>query len=247
MGTVQFDPRDLIRPPFAVCPACGKDEFGVLSISRHSYTRRCRECWETRTSPLPVLSKILLYLDQFAISNMMKAINPQTKAKTDSMTSFWLDLFKRLDRLVKLQVLVCPDSPMQSDESSLPVYYKALKRMYEALSHGVSFAHPQTIKRFQVVQHAKWWIQGAEGDYQPTLEPRQVLSDPVDGWQERYILTVEFQIPPDSIDALRKHRNAVSEKVEELFSVWQKDVTGKFDDWYWKEIRAFGEPEFDSP
>mgnify|MGYP000356771292 CR=1 FL=1 len=242
MPTLRFDPRSLIGPPFGTCPACGKPEFGLLDVHRHSYTKRCRNCMNTETFRLPTLQKTVLYLDQFAISNMMKAINQYTKAnRLGRVDPFWAELFDRLDSLVKLQVLVCADSVMHQEESALAPYYGALRRMYEQLSHGVSFDAPETIKRFQLVDHASWWITGAEGEFVPDLDRNSILSEPIDGWQDRFILTVEFPFDQEWIDQLRESRNKTSRELEHLFSEWQKDTEKTFDDWYWAEIRAFAE------
>src|SRR5881409_525479 len=70
-----FDPRVFIRPPYIQCPSCGVDEqFGVLMIGA-GYTRRCRQCWHTESFDLPEIRKTVIYLDQMAISEMMKVLN----------------------------------------------------------------------------------------------------------------------------------------------------------------------------
>ena len=80
--TFKFDPRDLISPPFIICPKCNQELFGVISIRNNSYSRRCKNCLypvgTNRTADyyLPNLNKKVIYLDQFAISEMMKVLNP---------------------------------------------------------------------------------------------------------------------------------------------------------------------------
>ncbi|HEX5473945.1 MAG TPA: hypothetical protein VFX12_04710 [Vicinamibacterales bacterium] len=81
MSDFILDPRVFISPPDRTCPKCSKDAFGVLGVGREQYTRRCRECWFTETFPfLSTLKKKVIYIDQFAISNMMKAIDVSAKA-----------------------------------------------------------------------------------------------------------------------------------------------------------------------
>jgi len=243
IAAFRFDPRDLIGPPFGTCPVCGEPEFGVLQVHRRSYTKRCRKCMSTQSFSLPALQKkVLLYLDQFAISNMMKAINPDTKAnKLGRVDPVWLDLFERIDSLVKLQVLVCPDSVLHREESAVAPYYSALKRMYQQLSHGVSFDDPETIKRFQIAEHAKWWVDGARGEFVPDLNRDRILSEPIDGWQERLILTVDFPTDEQWLEELRNTRESTSQALQSLFSEWQRDTGKTFDDWYMNEVAAFGE------
>lgn len=146
---LKIDPRIFISPPFIKCPKCKKsDSFGVLMITGQHYTRRCRECWFTESYGLPELRKKIIYLDQFVISHMMKAINHRL-GKTEKIDPFWLKLFERLDRLVKLQLIICPDSTFHRNESLLS-HYQALKRMYEHLSGGVTFYDSLTIRRLQI-------------------------------------------------------------------------------------------------
>ncbi len=47
-------------------------------IGDHQYSRRCINCWFDKRFPLPKLSKKVIYLDQFVISNMMKQLDPNT-------------------------------------------------------------------------------------------------------------------------------------------------------------------------
>jgi hypothetical protein len=111
MSTFHFDPRMLISGPFRDCPKCGKPEFGVLSISGNSCSRRCRECFHSEQLPLWPLEKKVIYIDQFAISNMMKAIDDTLESHDRTAADpFWLELFEALERVCKLQLAICPDS-----------------------------------------------------------------------------------------------------------------------------------------
>jgi hypothetical protein len=67
-----FDPRDFISSPFKTCPECGHDAFGVLTIGKDSYSRRCRDCWHmVRRIPLPPVRKKIIYLDRYVVSNLV--------------------------------------------------------------------------------------------------------------------------------------------------------------------------------
>lgn len=98
-----------ISPPYIKCPKCGKMSFGILMICDNHYCRRCKECyfpdghergWAT---PLPELNKKIIYIDQFAISNMMIALDSKSKSNGKSPHhNFWIELFERLHSLCKL-------------------------------------------------------------------------------------------------------------------------------------------------
>ena len=88
-------------------------------------------------------------MDQFAISNMEKTLNPKVaEQQKKRIDKFWFQLFEKLDTLSKLQLIVCPDSITHQNESKVTIeHYETLKRMYELLSHGTSFDH--IIKRLK--------------------------------------------------------------------------------------------------
>src|ERR1700693_6379093 len=77
--TMRIDPRDFIMSPYLRCPKCGAEEYGVLSVSDTRCKRRCRICWYTATVDLPEIRKKIVYLDQFAFSNIMKFLSPEVK------------------------------------------------------------------------------------------------------------------------------------------------------------------------
>ncbi len=148
---IELDPRDFIQPPFYDCPKCGKQSFGVLMIQANGFRRRCRECWHAQFYMLPGLKKEVIYLDQLAISEMMKARNPDNKAnQAGRVDSFWITLFEKLGSLSKLQLITCPDSSAHAEESYLSPFKDALRSMYESLAQGVSFREPSVIKGIQI-------------------------------------------------------------------------------------------------
>ncbi|MGA2855027.1 MAG: hypothetical protein ABSE90_12975 [Verrucomicrobiota bacterium] len=70
---VDFDLNGVASSSFEDCPFCGcKSTFGVLLVSGQRYTRKCGICGKSKRFDLPPLSKKIIYLDQFALSNMMK-------------------------------------------------------------------------------------------------------------------------------------------------------------------------------
>ena len=215
-------------------------------ICNHHYCRRCKDCFFPRGTepassyPLPELNKKVVYVDQFAISNMMKALNPQTKPyKKGTLDEFWVRLFERLDSLCKLQLITCPDSGFHTDESLLSPYFKPLKRMYELLSHDVRFYDHETIKRFQIYEHAINWISG-KADKALNLDVHTVVNGNINAWQDRLIISVNIQYGLDWIDELRKNREEMHKGLSKLFKQWQSERNKTFDYWFEKESMAFG-------
>src|SRR5689334_16446537 len=96
----------------------------------------------------PHLKKVI-YVDQFAISEMVKAIDTRSTAHA-RVDPFWRRAFEALDRACKLQLIVCPWSPFHHDESLVSEMFESLKRMYEYLSNGVGFVRPGDIELLQL-------------------------------------------------------------------------------------------------
>jgi len=239
----KFDPAVFISPPYWKCPnpKCkASDRFGVLWISDHLYTRRCKKCWYTSRYNLPKLNKKVIYLDQFAISNMMKVLNPGSKAyKKGKLDEYWIKLFERLDSLCKLQLIVCPESESHGEESLLSPYFRPLKRMYELLSGGISFYDYETIKRFQISEHARNWITG-NPEKELDLDVHSVARRNINAWQERFTISTNMEYPQDWIDEMRNMRKKKHEGLSRIFKQWQSDKDKSFEFWFDEESTAFG-------
>ena len=109
--SIIFDPRMWITGPLASCPKCGGNE----QRQRASATTTARDavrlgaCWYTATTKPPKLKKNIVYLNEMALSNMAKELDPEWGARTRRRDPFWgRKRTTNLERLVKLQVLVCP-------------------------------------------------------------------------------------------------------------------------------------------
>ena len=244
--TITIGPGTWVSPPYIRCPNCEKDRFGVLGIYDDHYSRRCKDCYYPQGSkdsaiyPLPELNKKIIYIDQMAISNMMKVINPHTKAyKKGAIDKFWLKLFERLDSLSKFQLIVCPDSGFHTDESLLSPYYAPLKRMYELLSHGLSFFDQETIKRNQILEHAQNWI-SEDANQMISINIETAIHGKINSWQDRLIITVDQKFDPSWIASLRKTREEIQEGLNLVFKQWQSDKDKSFDYWFEEEIMGYG-------
>ena len=236
-----IDPRDFISFPFWACPKCNSPEaFGVLKICEQHYIRKCRSCGYKASYSLPQLNKKVIYLDQFAISNMMKAINPNTKAfQKGTIDNFWIKMFENLDTLCKLQVIICPDSIFHANESLLSPYFKPLKQMYELLSYGVSFYDNDTIKRFQIIQFLKNWLSGND-EAEIDLNVNSVVYGKINSWQERFIISVSFLENEEWIEELRKYREATHRELEKVASYWKSCKNKDFWDFFEEESMSVG-------
>src|SRR5579862_6476810 len=239
-----FDPRTLISPPHIACPQCGQSTFGILSIHGTNYMRRCnrRECWHTQMFPLWPIEKQVIYIDQFAISNMMKMLNPKaTGHERASMQPFWLKLFQALSRVCQLQLAICPDSNEHRSESLVHSEYESLKRMYELLSHGVSFIRADEIERFQHTELARRWINGEPLGC--TLDPATVTTPGLHDWQGKFYVTVNMDYS-DIVEKLRAAREERAAELQALFEFYQRERKS-YAEWLAHEQSFCGRIELD--
>ena len=233
MPEKRFDPRDLISPPWRTCPACGKDKFGVIIISGSSLMRRCRDCLHKREYQLPELRKKIIYLDQFVISNLMKLKNSATKGHaTVAADPFWRELHDLLFQLRQLQRICCPDSDSHVQESRTSPFNAELKKTYEQLSGGITFAAFESIECRQIGELALAWSEGREPAFD--FGASGVLSRDPNEWSERYYC-VGGDNPFISEARLRQARTELHANVARLFrDVWAKEKRN-FEYWYDRE------------
>lgn len=232
----QFDPRDMISPPWRTCPSCGKDKFGVHLIDGSQLMRRCRDCWYKQFYRLPELRKRIIYLDQFVISNLMKLDNPGVEGHERIVAQpFWREFRDLLFQLRRLQMICCPDSASHEVESRVSKYNTELKKTYEALSGGITFRAFDSIKSQQFSEITRAWSEGRGAEYD--LEPRGVLSRNPNGWNERFYITCDDNpfIVPQHLKLLRTELHA---HISRLFrDVWAKE---KRTFQYWYDLERFG-------
>lgn len=238
MAEKTFDPRDFISPPFKACPKCGHETFGVLTISKDSYSRRCRDCWHMVSRiPLPPVRKKIIYLDQYVVSNLMKLDNPALQ-RTDKLAAnpFWQELQDLLTELRDLQLIVCPDSASHVSESRISPFNAELKKTYEHLSDGITFNSFNDICNSQIGELARAWSEQREPVFD--FEPRRVLSDDPDKWDQRFFITFHDNpfVIPANIKAARATMHA---HIAHLFrDVWSKEKRS-FQYWYDLERNGF--------
>jgi hypothetical protein len=237
--SIQFDPRAFILPPYETCPSCGASAFGILSVGGGTrYTRRCKDCWHTVDVALPKIRKKIVYVDQFAISNMMKVLSPTVKSHNRTKEDpFWLELFGALDVLARAQLIVCPSSEDHSTESMYSPFYAALQSMCDYLAWGVSFRGSQFIYRSQLATAVKAWLRSEEPVFD--FDPQDVVDGRLDHWGDRLLVTLRGEYP-DYVDDLRRVREEVADGINEAFKRWQASRGARFRDFFDEECKGYG-------
>jgi len=232
----RFDPRDFISAPYRTCPKCGHETFGILLIRGNGFTRRCRDCRHSDEFRLPELRRKIIYLDQFAISNLMKLVTPSAKGHEKvKANAFWQELHDLLIQLRHLQLIVCPYSESHENESLIFEFGDALKRMYEELGSGNSFKSFDSIKSQQIGELAHAWSEEREPEFD--FDPSDVLERDPNGWNERFYITLGNN-PFVKADELRRVRNEMHAIIARLFTnIWSVE---KHDFPYWYDLERKG-------
>ncbi|MEK7591508.1 MAG: hypothetical protein AAB489_04875 [Patescibacteria group bacterium] len=222
-----------IHPPFFDCPRCGKKTFGVLHVGVRGYIRACCEC-PIFDAPggevppvinLPKLSKKVIYLDQHAISGMAKALRPklQRRKMEQHVQEAWVKLYHKLDRLRRLQLIVCPFSMHHRRESFMDDrLYKYLKALYKRLANGVEFFEPFKIQSIQVMQYARHHL---DNSLSPFIDnPQTVVLGTINSW-ERYSLSAgmqDFEWKPEGAKLMREQNEAANKNFQTIYDRWKQ-------------------------
>jgi len=234
---------DFISGPYKECPKCRKKTFGVfVGTGGNGYSRECTTCWHQQSYSLPEIKKKIIYLDQFLISNMTKALDKKARSHEKVIAQlFWLEAYKKLDRLKMLNLIVCPDSSFHTDESLLSgdPPYKYLKKVYERLSNGCTFYDHHTILRFQVQEHFENYLNG-EFCKPLRLKVENIVHGRLHEWLGRMGISVNLRPYDGQLESVHKERSDLYESMKSVFMRWQQEKQRSFDDWFLEEANAFG-------
>jgi hypothetical protein len=183
--------------------------------------RRCRSCWHTAQFPLPTIRKAVVYIDQFALSNMLKVRDETTKGhERASENPFWQELWDALAKLRRYQLICCPDSEEHENESLLGPYFKKLKGVYERLSGGVTFNGFEHIRHAQVFELARAWA----GQRQPVydFDAESMTYGGIHQWNDRIFVTTG-SMKLDQVEVIRQAREAAHDGLKKVFERWKSE------------------------
>jgi hypothetical protein len=170
--------------------------------------------------------KKVIYLDQFAISEMVKAIDTRSKAHT-RVNPLWRQVFEALERVCKLQLAVCPWSSIHRDESLVCEMFETLKRMYEHLGNGVGFRRPAEIELRQINSALVAWLDGKTPAHD--LKADRITTGSLHQWQGRYLVTVSMHHPSEQVNGLRQRRARLGKSLARWFDECRQRPDKSFD------------------
>ena len=240
------DPRMFITGPSQACPQCGQPQLGTLSIRDNVHARRCRKCSYHQEERLPRLAKKLIYLDQMVVSEIAKKLDPVWREEKRRTDDFWLEAFDQIDRLVKLQLIVCPYSPIHRVESSLREPFEpVLRRLYKHLASGVSLRFPHEVLMLQLYEAFDASYENRPPDWNRVTRD-DVVRSRLDRWSERLLITVDMGHSPGEVDGRRASRARAHAGLKKLWEGWASEDQMSFDDFFQRERRGFADSAFQS-
>jgi hypothetical protein len=180
---------------------------------------------ETMVLDPPHLKKVI-YIDQFAISEMVKAIDQRSKAHT-RVDAFWREVFEALERVCKLQLVVCPWSLFHRDESLVSEMFEQLKRMYEHLANGVGFLRSAEVELRQINTALVARLDGQEPHHD--LNPERITTRSLHRWHGRFLVSVSMHCPSERVRDLRPQRSRLDPSLARWFEECRQRLDKSFD------------------
>jgi hypothetical protein len=213
----------------------------MLSVSRNTAHARCTTCFGDWQWPLPPLRKQVIYIDQNALSEMMKALNAASRSH-GKVNPTWLELYRRLARLVQMQVIVCPVSEYHERESRFAHQMQAaLERLSVHLADGMQFKRSLEIEQDQVAECVDAWIRGDEV-YVADVRPERGLRGDLSEWGDVLNISVSTARWPEFTQEERQDRAARhAEFVARVIPDWQSGPSRTFKEVFEHEADAYGQ------
>lgn len=173
--------------PFEDCWKCkGKETFGVLSIGGDSVTKRCTICRYSHFEQLPKLDKRVIYVDQFAFSELHK-LRAGTRT-VDKWTPFWGKVDALLNEAALLQQIVLPQSNIHHNETIVSPFARALRETQKAMGGDIDFLDTDEVQLRQIEEYARAYF--ANDEPQIDLAVDNVLEGSRNRWLPDMRVTV---------------------------------------------------------
>ncbi len=222
--------------PFEDCWQCnGKGTFGVLSIGGQSVTKRCTNCRYSQTEMLPKLDKKVIYLDQFAFSELFK-IRAGTR-REDKWTDFWSEVDRLLNQAVLLQQVILPHSNIHHNETIVSPFAEGLRETQEAIGGDIAFVNTDEIQLRQIEEYVRAYFEADEPKIAYNID--DVLQGERNDWLPDMRITVGMdwsRFAPET----REGRDNTHAEMVGLIEGWQKSGSG-FDEVLKRELGAYFE------
>ncbi len=176
--------------------------------------------------------KAVLYLDQNAISEMAKALLAPVPSNAQEQ---WLDLFRRIHKLVRFQILVCPTSENHHVESHAGRQASAFEDLADALSGGVSFRAFLDIETEQFRRALHAFVDDLANKVD--LRPEEVMTGPLSTWTPPIRIGARLGGGDGYREFLEGLRAGQQPAMDAIWTMW-KSSKETFEEIFAKEVHA---------
>lgn len=221
------------RAPWSQCPNCGENTFGFLSGGGDSIVWRCSRCRYDEQEPLPPIDKRVIYLDQFAFSELFK-LKAGTR-RNDKLTEFWQEVDVLIHRVVHLQAAVFPHSNIHHGETVVSPWPRALREAYEAMGGDMRLEDTSDVQLREITEFAAAFVEGR--DPAINFDVDEILRGSRNEWLPniRVVVNVDYS---QFADGTRKRRDKAGNSVNNLIEHWRERQLG-FDEVLEVELHAY--------
>jgi hypothetical protein len=223
-------------PPYRKCPRCKAEAFGTLSVGGTVAEKRCAECRYSHGEILPDLDKRVVYLDQFAVSELYKT-KTKTRRPAAPSEQFWQDCYALANRAYLRQQVIFPFSNLHSDETIVFHSPEELRLAHEMFSGETRFENTDSIARLQEWVFAEVYLRG-EGPPALSFNVDDVLAGDRNVWLPVYHIGVNSDFSMFA-PGLRKSKATAEDSLKRLADDWVKN-RATFDQILKHELSSYG-------
>jgi hypothetical protein len=180
---------------------------------------RCKECRYSHDEVLPGLSKSVIYLDQFAVSELYKT-KEKTRRPGAPSEQFWRECYDLANRAYLRQQVIFPASNLHSDETIVWHSPEALRLAHEMFSGETSFLRTDEIAVSQEWQFAEAFIKG-EGPPSLSFDVDDVLEGERNVWLPVFHISVQSDYSMFA-PGLRIDRATAEASLKQLAAGWAR-------------------------
>lgn len=230
-------PDIFIHWPYSECKNCWSKRLWILSIYWNVCNKKCTECFENQSKILPKIKKKVIYIDQFAISNMMMSINLIHPSNKKEDLKIWRKIYEKLNKLVHFNLIVCPYSETHEIESVFKKSdYKDLKTMFKFLSRTTKFKPKRSIENIQIYNDFENYI-NENWENRNNIKTKDALKWWINQWSSNMNIDINNMFYRNNSSELKAYKESIHSAIDEKFQLWKKQKYS-FEELYLSECQS---------
>jgi len=216
--------------------------MAVEKIYLDFFTMQCSACGYAadKGTPLPPITKRIVYLDQFVPTQIRKARADAAAGRPLSSVQYnWLQLAGALARTCKRQLAVCPTSwAHQVESTNATLEGRTILNVLMEFSYRVRFAQPSWIIETQIWESARRWLSCGECDL-PAPDVRRVADGyALHAWRPSLTPYPASLISEGLMEGLNRIEDRGHAQLTQLWHTWRARGRGDFAAWVREEIES---------